>query len=48
MIYGALFGIGKIVLQETATGLGMLGVAAVAGGVIYWDLSKRGWASIVD
>jgi Na+/proline symporter len=48
MIYGSLFGIGKIVLRETATGAGMLAVAAVAGGVIYWNLTRRGWASLVD
>ncbi|MCA3701369.1 MAG: Na+:solute symporter [Brevundimonas sp.] len=48
MIYGSLFGIGKIVLRETATGVGMLAVAAVAGAVIYWNLTRRGWASIVD
>jgi solute:Na+ symporter, SSS family len=48
LIYGSLFGIGKIILRETGTGVAMLAVAAVAGGVIYWDLTKRGWASIVD
>jgi Na+/proline symporter len=48
MIYGSLFGIGKLILRETAIGAGMLAVAAVAGGVIYWNLTRRGWASIVD
>jgi SSS family solute:Na+ symporter len=48
MIYGSLFGIGKIILRETAMGAGMLAVAAVAGGVIYWNLAKRGWASLAD
>ena len=48
LIYGSLFGIGKIIFQETALGIGMLAVAAVAGFVIYWDLSRRGWSSIVD
>ena len=48
MIYGSLFGIGKFILRETAMGAGMLAVAALAGGVIYWNLAKRGWASIVD
>ncbi|MFN9894908.1 MAG: sodium:solute symporter family protein [Acidobacteriota bacterium] len=48
MIYGSLFGIGKLILRETAMGAGMLAVAAVAGGVIYWNLTRRGWASLVD
>jgi Na+/proline symporter len=48
LIYGALFGIGKIVLKEYSSGAMMLGVAAVAGFIIYRDLSRRGWSTIVD
>jgi SSS family solute:Na+ symporter len=48
MIYGLLFGIGKIVLEEFATGFIFLGVGLAAGAVIYWDLSRRGWKSITD
>jgi SSS family solute:Na+ symporter len=48
MIYAALFGIGKIVLQEPVTGIVFLLVAVAAGGVIYWDLSRRGWASVME
>ena len=48
LIYGTLFGVGKILLKETALGLGMLGAAAVAGYVIYRDLSTRGWGSVSD
>ena len=48
MIYSALFGIGKIILEETALGIGFLLVAAAAGGVIYWDLSRRGWATVLE
>ena len=48
MIYGALFGVGKIVLKDYTTGTGMLVVAALAGFVIYWDLNRRGWSSVVD
>jgi len=29
-------------------GLGLLALAAVGGAVIYWDLSRRGWSSVVD
>lgn len=48
MIYSALFGIGKIILDETVLGLAMLAIAAVAGGVIFLDLSRRGWASVME
>jgi solute:Na+ symporter, SSS family len=43
LIYCSLFGIGKIVLKEFTAGFIMLAVAAVAGAIIYWDLSRRGW-----
>jgi len=48
LIYGALFGIGKVILLEYATGAGFLAVAAAAGAFIYWDLSRRGWASVME
>ena len=48
MVYAALFGIGKIILQEPLTGIVFLVVAVVAGVVIYWDLSRRGWASVME
>lgn len=48
MIYGTLFGIGKLIFGDTALGLGLLALAAVGGGIIYWDLSRRGWKSVVD
>ena len=48
LIYGVLFGVGKLLLQETVLGLGLLGLGVAAGAVIYWDLSRRGWASVVD
>jgi Na+/proline symporter len=48
MIYGALFGIGKIILRDLATGLVFLGVAMAAGAVIYRDLSRRGWAVLLE
>jgi solute:Na+ symporter, SSS family len=48
MIYGALFGAGKIILKDTVMGALFLGVAAAAGAVIYWDLNRRGWKSVTE
>ncbi|HKD04732.1 MAG TPA: sodium:solute symporter family protein [Bryobacteraceae bacterium] len=48
MIYGALFGTGKLLLGETMLGLGLLGAGAVGGAVIYADLSKRGWTAVTE
>jgi solute:Na+ symporter, SSS family len=48
LIYGVLFGVGKLLLQETAVGAGLIGIGVAAGAIIYWDLSRRGWASVVD
>jgi SSS family solute:Na+ symporter len=48
MIYSSLFGIGKIILKETGLGLIFLAAAAIAGGVIYWDLSRRGWSTVLE
>ncbi|HUS06260.1 MAG TPA: sodium:solute symporter family protein [Bryobacteraceae bacterium] len=48
LVYGVLFGVGKIILKEPAIGFGMLGIGLLAGAVIYWDLSRRGWSSVVD
>jgi SSS family solute:Na+ symporter len=46
LVYCSLFGIGKLVFQEWMVGLGLLLIAAVAGYLIFWDLSRRGWASL--
>jgi SSS family solute:Na+ symporter len=48
MIYGALFGTGKIILKETGIGILFLAIALVAGGIIYWDLSRRGWRTVLE
>jgi solute:Na+ symporter, SSS family len=48
LIYGTLFGTGKIILKETGLGLAFLGCAAVAAAVIYWDLNRRGWSTIAE
>jgi hypothetical protein len=48
LIYGVLFGVGKLLLGETMLGLAMLALGLAAGGVIYYDLSRRGWSAVVD
>jgi SSS family solute:Na+ symporter len=48
LIYGALFGIGKVILLEYETGAAFLAVAMAAAAFIYWDLSRRGWASVLE
>ena len=48
MIYLTLFGTGKIIFGDTTGGLVLLGIAAVAGGLVYWDLSRRGWKVFDD
>ena len=46
LIYGVLFGTGKILLGEWSLGLLLLGTGLVGGAVIWWDLSRRGWSSV--
>jgi len=48
LIYGALFGIGKIILKDYGEGIAFVVVALVAAAIIYWDLSRRGWASVME
>ncbi len=46
LVYGALFGIGKIVFGEWLAGIAMLVFAAIAGYLIFWNLSRVGWATL--
>ncbi|MGH9663455.1 MAG: sodium:solute symporter family transporter, partial [Bryobacteraceae bacterium] len=48
LIYGVLFGVGKLLLLETGVGILLLATGLAAGAVIYWDLSRRGWSSVVE
>jgi SSS family solute:Na+ symporter len=48
LIYGSLFGVGKLLLGESAEGLEWLSAAVFGATVIYWDLSRRGWSKIVE
>jgi len=46
LVYGCLFGIGKLVFGAWGTGLFLLGLAGIAGYMIFWDLSRRGWSAL--
>src|SRR3989441_4449729 len=48
LVYGVLFGVGKLLLHDTGPGLLLLVLAALGGSVIYRDLSRRGWATVVE
>ncbi len=48
LIYGVLFGVGKLLLHETSTGLALLAMGAAGFAVIYHNLSRRGWSAVVD
>jgi hypothetical protein len=48
LIYGVLFGVGKLLLHETVVGLGLLVLGLAGGAVIYWDLNRRGWSTVVE
>jgi solute:Na+ symporter, SSS family len=48
LIYGILFGVGKLLLGETLTGVFLLALAVVSGAVIYRDLSRRGWQTVIE
>ena len=45
LVYGCLFGIGKLVFQQWVWGALLLLIAGLAGYLIFWDLSRRGWAT---
>jgi hypothetical protein len=46
LVYGCLFGIGKLVFAQWLQGAALLVVAAIAGYLIFWDLSRRGWETL--
>jgi TM2 domain-containing membrane protein YozV len=41
-----MFGIGKLCLGSPGTGLVLLAISAIAGSLIYWDFSRRGWETL--
>jgi SSS family solute:Na+ symporter len=46
LVYGCLFGIGKLVFGQWGWGVLLFGVSALAGYLIFWDLSRRGWSTL--
>ena len=46
LVYGCLFGIGKLVFQQWLSGGLLLLIAGIAGYLIFWDLSRRGWTTL--
>jgi Na+/proline symporter len=45
MVYGCLFGIGELVFARWLPGVVLLAISALAGYLIFWDLSRRGWST---
>jgi Na+/proline symporter len=48
LIYGILFGTGKLLLGEMGMGIALVAAGLAGGAVIYWDLNRRGWSALVD
>lgn len=46
MIYCTLFGVGRIVLGDTVLGIVLLAVGIFFGGVIYYNMNRKGWESL--
>ena len=46
LVYASLFGIGKLVFRQWGWGVLLLAVAAMAGYLIFWNLSRRGWKTL--
>ena len=43
-IYATLFGVGKLLLGSTGSGMLLLAIAAAGAGFLSWDIGRRGWA----
>jgi Na+/proline symporter len=48
MVYMSLFGVGKIIFGQASAGAAFLIIAVIAGWVIYRDLNRRGWKSVIE
>jgi Na+/proline symporter len=47
-VYLTLFGVGKIIFGEALLGAGLLVGAALAATLIYSDLNRRGWKTVLE
>ncbi len=47
LVYSGLFGVGKLIFGHYLLGLLFLLVGGFAAGIIYWDLSRRGWEQVI-
>jgi solute:Na+ symporter, SSS family len=48
MVYATLFGVGHLLFGRTLLGSGLLGLAVVAAWIIYADLNRRGWKTVME
>ncbi|MEJ2109917.1 MAG: Na+:solute symporter [Acidobacteriota bacterium] len=48
LVYLTLFGVGKLIFLQWTEGIVFLLLAAVAGFIIYRDLNRRGWKTVVE
>lgn len=46
MIYCTLFGVGRIVLGDTLIGALLLVIGLIFGGIIYYNMNRKGWAAL--
>lgn len=48
LVYSTLFGIGKLIFGEVGLAMTFLGIAALAGVLLYVHLTKIGWESVAE
>jgi solute:Na+ symporter, SSS family len=48
LVYMTLFGVGKLIFGQLFAGSGFLALGAMAGWLIYRNLSRRGWKTVVE
>jgi Na+/proline symporter len=48
LVYATLFGVGHLIFGETGLGLALLALAACSGALLYADLTRRGWKTVIE
>ncbi len=48
LVYATLFGVGHILFGRAGMGSALLGVAVAAAWIIYADLNRRGWKTVME